>query len=125
MAPPPPPPPIAAAAEATSRPGEGAGEAEDADVDVPLNAHFTALPTTIFQIMSTLAAKHQCVKCVERICRQPDAEQAAPLPARPHTPPLAAALLTSTRPNPLNPPTPKNPTTASAKASPKQRAHPR
>lgn len=47
-------PPIAAA--------DAGGKAGDEQPDVELNRAFCAMPETIFQIMSTLAAKHKCVK---------------------------------------------------------------
>lgn len=52
-------PPIAA--DVGGRAAEDERE-EDGAPNVELNRAFCAMPETIFQTMSTLAAKHQCIK---------------------------------------------------------------
>lgn len=56
------PPPIAAGVGEGRAAEEERREDEDDAPNVELNRAFCAMPETIFQTMSTLAAKHQCIK---------------------------------------------------------------
>lgn len=97
-----------------------ADDGDDAPLNVELNRAFSAMPETIFQTMSTLAAKHQCVKYVLFV--------AVLRSRRRRWPPTRAALCRSlalSRPTDAPPPqkpkpnTPKK--TASDRASPSKR----
>jgi len=56
------PPAAIADGHTVRKEGPLAGDDDDAPFNVELNRAFCAMPETIFQTMSTLAAEHQCVK---------------------------------------------------------------